>query len=321
MQESGLTNEETKGGAVDESKIIEVCDLTKDYGFGRGVFDINLTVPKGQCFGFLGPNGAGKTTLIRHMMGFSRPQKGYAKINGMDAFENAALLEKSIGYLPGEIALPRGMTGTYFLNMMSNMRMVEDRSYEKELLDRFELDPKMDTKRMALGVKRKLAVVAAFLHDPDILILDEPTSGLDPIMQETFIDFIKSEKQRGKTIFMSSHIFHEVDACCDRIAIIKDGHVVDMFYAEDLKKRKETIYRVSFYDQESYDRFLTLPFDFTSVNSQKLRVRVTIDNERVNELVSAVSQFAVKDFIEIPYTLEDHFMKFYRGDHHFAEVK
>ncbi len=302
-------------------KVIDTNLLTKDYGHGRGAFDITLSVPKGECFGFLGPNGAGKTTVIRHLMGFSRPQSGSAEIDGKDCYRCAAELQTEIGYLPGEIALPEGVTGTMFLEMLNKMRKTKDDGYTKVLLDKFELDPSMETKRMSLGVKRKLAVVAAFLHDPDILILDEPTSGLDPIMQNKFIEFIKEEKARGKTIFLSSHIFHEVDACCDRIAIIKDGRIVSVFSAEELKESKEKIYRVAFKDEASFNKFISLPYNFTSKNAAKLRARVKLTSDKVNGLIAALSQLEVADFVEIPYTLEDYFMSFYEQDHHFAEVK
>ncbi|MCD8205384.1 MAG: ABC transporter ATP-binding protein [Clostridia bacterium] len=300
--------------------MIETKELTKDYGFGRGVFDVSVNVPEGECFGFLGPNGAGKTTLIRHLMGFSRPDKGTAKIMDMNCFENAAKLQSDIGYLPGEIALPVGMTGTQFLRMLSQMRKVSSDDYMNELLERFALDPQMDTKRMSLGVKRKLAVVAAFIHDPKILILDEPTSGLDPIMQQQFIDFVLEEKRRGKTIFFSSHIFHEVDACCDRISIIKDGRVVDTFRAEDLKNRKERIYRLTFKDAESYAKFNELGYSITSENPDKMRVRITIDTDDVGRLIADAATLDLVDFVEIAYTLEDHFMSFYRQDHNFGGV-
>lgn len=182
--------------------VIDIEHLTKDYGHNRGVFDISLHVEKGECFGFLGPNGAGKTTTIRHLMGFSRPQSGTASILGEDSWKKAARLQKMIGYLPGEIALPAGITGAEFLHMMEKMRGIKNDDYCKMLLDKFELDPNIGTKKMSLGVKRKLAVVTAFMHDPDILILDEPTSGLDPIMQEIFIDYIISEKRKDHPAFL-----------------------------------------------------------------------------------------------------------------------
>lgn len=301
--------------------VIEISHLTKDYGHGRGVFDINISVSSGECYGFLGPNGAGKTTSIRHLMGFSKPQKGRTSICGKDSWHNAAELQNTIGYLPGEIALPTGVTGSEFLAMMAKMRHLKDDRYCKKLLERFELDPNVDTKQMSLGVKRKLAVITAFMHDPAILILDEPTSGLDPIMQQTFIDYIIEEKVRGKTIFLSSHIFHEVDATCDRIAIIKEGKIVSEFVAQQLKDESDKIYRITVRDKASFMKLTDLPYHFSSVNENKLRARVRIKGDEINRLISDVAELNVADFHEFPFTLEDYFMGFYKADKTFEGVR
>ncbi len=301
--------------------VIEIERLTKDYGHGRGVFDVNISIDEGECYGFLGPNGAGKTTTIRHLMGFSKPQEGTTSILGKDSREYSAMLQNSVGYLPGEVALPAGLSGTSFLRMMGRLRGVKDDAYLRMLLDRFELDANISIKHMSLGVKRKLAVVTAFMHDPDILILDEPTSGLDPVMQERFIEYIREEKQRGKTIFLSSHIFHEVDAVCDRIAIIRDGKIMSEFKSDELKEKHDRIYRVTFMDKDSYGRFVSKPFTFTSKNEKKLRARVQIPSDRVGELIAALKGFHIADFVEIPFTLEDYFMGFYDTGHHFEGVK
>ncbi len=301
--------------------VISANHLTKDYGHGRGVFDVNIQIEKGECYGFLGPNGAGKTTTIRHLMGFSKPQKGSTAILEQDSWRHSARLQNTVGYLPGEVALPAGLSGTAFLHMMEQMRGIKNRDYLQMLLDRFELDANVSIKRMSLGVKRKLAVVTAFMHDPDILILDEPTSGLDPVMQETFIDYVREEKQRGRTIFLSSHVFHEVDAVCDRIAIIRDGKIVSEFRSEEMKQKHDRIYRVSFSDLDSYRAFVKKPFAFTSKNEKKLRARVQIPADRVGELIASLKGFHIEDFVEIPFTLEDYFMSFYDTGHHFEGVK
>ena len=301
--------------------VIEVSHLTKDYGHGRGVFDVSIKVEQGVCYGFLGPNGAGKTTTIRHLMGFSKPQSGSTSILGCDSWKCADELKNSVGYLPGEIAFPKGLTGTEFLDMQMKLRRVKDEAYKNELLERFQLDPSMRVEKMSLGVRRKLAVVTAFLHDPDILILDEPTSGLDPIMQQNFIDFILSEKKRGKTILLSSHIFHEVDACCDRISIIKDGRIVADFVADELKNRSTKIYRISFSDKDSYDAFVCKDYLFHSRNEKKLRARVMIEAAQINRLLTDIMPLSVTEFQEIPFTLEDYFMEFYKNDCQFGEVQ
>ncbi len=300
---------------------IEVINMTKDYGHGRGIFDISIQVDKGECYGFLGPNGAGKTTTIRHLMGFSKPDQGEGKILGMESFENAAKIKNIVGYLPGEIALPRGLTGTEFLKMMMDLRGVKSDEYLKMLLDRFELDPNVSTKSMSLGVKRKLAVVTAFMHDPEILILDEPTSGLDPVMQQTFIEYIIEEKKRGKTIFLSSHIFHEVDATCDRIAIIKDGRIVSEFLSEELKDARDSVYRIIFNDEKSYSQFETSDYRIAAKNRTQGIIDVYINSKELNQFILDVSKANVYDFQEIPFSLEDYFMQFYKNTNTFEEVK
>lgn len=218
--------------------VIIIDHMTKDFGHGRGAFDITLTVKRGECYGFLGPNGAGKTTTIRQLMGFARPNSGKAYILGEDCWLNAAALKNRIGYIPGEIELPLGMTGGQFLSMMQKMRGITDDSRTRMLVEKFKLDTSVNIRKMSFGMKRKVAIITAFQHDPDILILDEPSSGLDPIMQKEFIDYIAEERSRGKTIFLSSHIFHEVDVACNRAAIIKEGHIVSEIDLDYLKRKE-----------------------------------------------------------------------------------
>lgn len=300
--------------------VIEVDHLTKDYGNNRGVFDVSIHVERGVCFGFLGPNGAGKTTTIRHLMGFSKPKQGSASILGMDCWKEATRIKEQVGYLPGEIALPRNYTGREFLNQMGKMRHLESDAYCRELMERFELNPQVRIDDMSLGEKRKLAVITAFMHDPEVLILDEPTSGLDPIMQQVFIDYIMAEKKRGKTILLSSHIFHEVDATCDVIAIIKEGRIVAEFQADGLRNQKSRIYRITFGRIEDYEKFTRKPYAFTSKNLKKMRVRVYLEDGDVNPLLQDLDGLAIEEFQEIPFTLEDYFMQYYKGNRVFKEV-
>ncbi|MCD7722569.1 MAG: ABC transporter ATP-binding protein [Clostridiales bacterium] len=301
---------------------ISVKHLTKDYGRGRGVFDINIEIEKGECYGFLGPNGAGKTTTIRHLMGFSKPQHGSTAVLEKDSWKNRAMLQNAVGYLPGEVTLPGGLSANAFLRMMGQMRNVQGNEQLKMLLDMFDLKTNVSIKQMSLGEKRKLAVVTAFMHDPDILILDEPTSGLDPVGQEKFIEFIRREKQRGKTIFLSSHIFHEVDAVCERIAIIREGKIVSEFKANQLKETHDRIYRISFSDHESYAAFINNgQFNFTEKNEKKLQAKLQIQAGRICELTESLKGLHLADFVEIPFTLEDYFMGFYNTTRHFKGVK
>ena len=191
--------------------VIKVCGLTRDYGSNKGIFDINFSIEKGEVFGFLGPNSAGKTTTIRHLMGFLKPQQGSCTVSGLDCRENAAEIQKNLGYIPGEIALFDDMSGIQYLRFMQEYRGIDCTKRMNGIIERFELDPNLKIKKMSKGMKQKIAIAAAFMHDPDILILDEPTSGLDPLMQNRFIELIKEEKQRGKTVLMSSHMFEEVE--------------------------------------------------------------------------------------------------------------
>ena len=299
--------------------VINVNGLTKDYGSGRGVFDVSFEVNEGEVFGFLGPNGAGKSTTIRHLMGFSKPDGGDCSIFGLDTFKDYDKILNNVGYIPGEIALPAGLTGTEFLRMMQDLQGVHNEERLNYLLDLFQLDPNIETKKMSLGVKRKLAIVSAFMNDPKVLILDEPTSGLDPVMQEVFIEFIRKEKELCKTILLSSHIFSEVDATCDRIAIIKDGHLVSNFIADELRHSTSKFY--SIYVDKDIDKLKEELKQFKIVKARKDHITVMINDNEVNKLMSVISKIDVLDFVHHKETLEDYFMKYYKEDKSFEGVK
>lgn len=307
--------------------IIEVNNLTKDYGSGRGVFNVSFKINKGEVFGFLGPNGAGKSTTIRHLMGFSKPQEGTTKIFEKDTFQKYDEILNKVGYIPGEIALPAGLTGWEFIRMMQNLQHIHNEDQLKRMLEMFKLDDvtlKGETKRMSLGVKRKLAIVTAFMSDPDVLILDEPTSGLDPVMQERFIEFIKEEKERGKTILLSSHIFSEVDATCDRIAIIKDGKIVSEFIANDLKHATTKYYEIKFTTSEDYKKFIKESgkekdiYKIINNDEDNNYVFIATDDNKINKVIEVLSNYSLKEFSNKKETLEDYFMKFYKEEKDFG---
>lgn len=296
--------------------VLQVENLTKDYGYNRGVFDVSFSVDKGEVYGFLGPNGAGKTTTIRHIMGFSRPQKGHTYVNGMESWDRASEIQKNLGYLPGEIALPETLTGTQFINMMAELRGLKDMTHTNYLIKKFELEPSGSLKRMSLGMKRKLAIVTAFMHDPEVLVLDEPTSGLDPIMQNTFIEFIKEEKKRGKTILLSSHIFSEIDATCDKISIIKDGRLVSTFVANDLRHNESKTFKLEFNTKESFEIFINKVVKEKRLNSieekpRKNQIKLQVNDSDINNFMNIISDYDLKFMSEIKFTLQDYFMKFY----------
>ena len=305
--------------------VIEVKNLTKDYGSGRGVFDVSLAVEKGEVFGFLGPNGAGKSTTIRHLMGFSKPDSGETLIFGKPTFERYNEILSRIGYIPGEIALPQGLTGWEFIRMMQSLQGIENKEKLAEMLDTFELDDvalRGETKRMSLGVKRKLAVVTAFMSDPEVLILDEPTSGLDPVMQEQFVSYVHEEKARGKTILLSSHIFSEIDSTCDRIAIIKDGRIVSQFVANDLKHAALKYYSVGFGSAENEREFIEKSKAIGSLtiirDEGENGLFMSLEDKDLNAVVALLAACNATTFSNRRESLEDYFMKFYKEDKDFG---
>ncbi|MBM7709881.1 ABC transporter ATP-binding protein [Enterococcus lemanii] len=292
--------------------VIEVKHVTKDYGHGRGIFDVSFEIMEGEVFGFLGPNGAGKTTTIRHLMGFSKAQEGELYINGKNCWSSAAIIKQDVGYLPGELAFPKNMTGDQFIAFMAQERQITDMTRTEALKELFELDTSEAIKEMSLGTKRKLAVVTAFMHNPKILILDEPTSGLDPVMQERFIQFVLNEKAEGKTILLSSHIFSEVDATCDRIAIIKDGVIVSTIEASQLKQNSNKAFKIEFASFEDYQKFLTkTAFVIPIERPEQNQVKLNITDEKIQQLFIELSKVKVNFISEIKFTLEDYFMDFY----------
>ncbi len=217
--------------------MIHAKNIFFTYKSGRGIFDINFFIPRGEVFGFLGPNGAGKSTTLRTLLGFLKPTMGEATIEGVNCWNKPTTVSKSLGYLPGEVAYLNNITGLQFLTYMQKLRHQKDTKRRDTLIERFQLDPHIKIKKLSKGNKQKIALINAFMHDPDVYILDEPTSGLDPLMQSTFINLLQEEKARGKTILLSSHIFEEIDKTADRVGIIRDGRMVQI---EDIRKLKAT---------------------------------------------------------------------------------
>ena len=235
---------------------IEVAGLTKDYGSGRGVFDVSFAVQPGEVFGFLGPNGAGKTVTMRHLMGFVQADRGEARIAGLDCFARRAEVQRRVGYLPGELACMDEMTGEAFISLMARMRGLHDLSRARELAELFQLDARAKIRRMSKGTKQKVGIVVAFMARPDILLLDEPTSGLDPLMQSTFIDLVRRERDRGATVLLSSHLFEEVERTCDRVGFIRAGRLAAIERMDDVRTLRGRTFEVTFANPEERERFL-----------------------------------------------------------------
>ena len=299
--------------------VIEINHLSKDFGHGRGVFDISLNVKKGECFGYLGPNGAGKSTTIRMLMGFTRPDKGEALIFSKNNLKSRYEVMQNVSYIPGEVSLPPLLKGKDVIKEQKKLKNVTDDTFLNWLIKKFDLDTSLRCKEMSIGMRRKLVVVCAFMSDPDLIIMDEPSSGLDPEMQAKFIELIKLEKKRGKTILLSSHIFSEVDAVCDNIAIIKDGKIVSFFNANDLKHNTKKLYKVTF-SKESYENIFKDNQEFYKIidkNEFTKEVTFIVEDDKVSLFIGLLSYYNVLDMIELKETLEDYFMKFYKEDKEF----
>lgn len=293
--------------------VVEINGLTKDYGNGKGVFDVAFKIEKGEVFGFLGPNGAGKTTTIRHLLGFIIPQSRICLIEGLDCSKDVAKIQKDLGYIPGEINLMEDITGIQFIKFMAEYRGMKNLGRTNELIKRFNLDPSNKIKKMSKGMKQKIGIIVAFMHDPDVLILDEPTSGLDPLMQSEFVNLILEEKQRGKTILMSSHMFEEVEKTCDRVGIIKDGKMVSVENIDVLQKSKQNTYVVTFKNNKDAIDFSKGNFNCRIVKDNVVEIIV---KDEINEMINFLSKYEIANLDIVHQSLEEIFMGFYGGSHH-----
>lgn len=288
---------------------ITISNLTKDYGNHKGIFNLSFSVGKGEAVGFLGANGAGKTTTIRHLMGFIRPEKGSSQIMSMDCFAQAADVQKQVGYLPGEIAFMDHMTGADFIQFMAGMKHIKDLGYAKELTEYLELDTKVRIKKMSKGMKQKVGLVIAFMQDAPVLILDEPTSGLDPLMQNKFVELIRREKSKGKSILMSSHMFEEVEHTCDRIIMIKDGEIVANETMDKIRKGRSKHYEITFSDIQN-----AVLFEKNMPGSNRTEQTVTFLRQgKTQQLLEELRKYEIEDINTRHQTLEEVFLQYYGG--------
>lgn len=288
--------------------IIEIRNLTKDYGLSRGIFNINLEVKQGEIFGFVGTNGSGKTTTIRNMMGFIRPNSGSVYILNQEVNYNTTQIMKHIGYVPGEISFPDIGDGDAFIKSQAEMMGLKNLDYANYLIKKFGLDTTANLKHMSKGMKQKTAIVSAFMAKPDILILDEPSTGLDPLMRDIFIDVLIEAKQRGATIFMSSHVFEEVEKTCERVALLHNGKVVDIIDMKKIRHNELKTYKIGFEDEISYQNYVNGNIYLVSKNDKYLQAIVDIKDEQINEFMKELSQYQVKYIKEVKYTLKKYFL-------------
>ncbi len=291
-----------------ERSIISTCNLTKDYGQGRGIFGIDLDIHEGEVFGFLGTNGAGKTTVIRHMMGFIRSDWGTVNVAGMDPWRHAPQIMQHVSYIPGEIAFPSVSKGTDFLKLQAQFLEVTDFTRMDHLIDAMGLDPSADLKRMSKGMKQKTAIVAALMGEREILILDEPTTGLDPLMRETFLKILQEEKKKGRTIFMSTHIFSEIEAVCDRAAILANGQIQAILTLKDFQQEVPRNMTIRFSSEGEAQTFAER-WEEASVAGSTVTCQVPA--QKMNDLMQALRGLPVQSLQEEHMDLGQYFMKVY----------
>ena len=289
--------------------IIETERLTKAYGAHRGVIDLDLEVGQGEVFGFLGPNGAGKTTTMRVLLDLIRPTSGVARVFGIETTADPVAIHRRVGYLPGEFDLYDRLTGAQTITYFGNLRGGVDRAYVAELIERLDLDPSRRLKEYSKGNKQKVGLVVALQHRPDLLILDEPTSGLDPLIQQTFFALVEEARRDGRTIFLSSHIIDEVDRTCDRVAIIREGRLVQVDRIEAIRELAFHHVELTFHAPVAPALFHGLP------GVSDVATRDTVITMRVSGPIGAVvtiaAQHGIVDVVSREPNLEDVFLAQY----------
>jgi ABC-2 type transport system ATP-binding protein len=293
--------------------VIQTSNLTHRYGKFTAIKDVNLQVRRGEIFGFLGPNGAGKTTTIRTLLDFIRPSAGSATIFGLDSRVESVAIRERIGYLPGELTLLDNWTGVQYVRWLEEVHGSRNGSMAEaeRLADRLEFDLKRPLKGLSTGMKRKMGLIAALEHKPELLILDEPTSGLDPLMQQVFHELMRETRAEGRTVFLSSHNLPEVEAICDRVGIIREGALEAVETMADLT-------HVSF-------RWMTLEFDGPpvadgfrdidgisdlSVDGSALRMRIS-GHADMDAVIKRAAQYSIEDIHIVQPTLEEIFLTYY----------
>jgi ABC-2 type transport system ATP-binding protein len=289
--------------------VIAAEELTKSYGARRGVIELAFSVRRGEVFGFLGPNGAGKTTTIRLLLGFLRPSAGRATINGLDAWEQAPEVHRSIAYLGSDPGFLGELTGAQVLDYVATLRGLPAGAWRR-LVERFELDPTVRIRKLSSGNRQKIAVVQAFMGNEPLLVLDEPTNGLDPLMQREFLALVAEARSAGRTVFLSSHNLQEVERSCDRVGIVREGRLVDISAVQELLAEHWRSVNLVL-EQDPPAGIFDLPNVRTLAQTgQMLHLMIQGD---VNPLLRRIAQLSVRDVSITTPDIEDVFMRFYEG--------
>lgn len=299
------------------TKAITVSGLHKSFGATRALDGLDLDVETGEVHGFLGPNGAGKSTTIRVLLGLLRADSGAAQVLGHDPWTDAVEVHRRIAYVPGDVTLWRNLSGGEVIDLYGRLRGSLDRRRRAELIERFELDPSQKGRTYSKGNRQKVALVAAFASDVDLLILDEPTSGLDPLMEEVFQACVEEERDRGRTVLLSSHILSEVEQLCDRVSIIRRGRAVESGSLADLRHLTRTSITAELAGPPG--RLADLP-GVHDLDVQGRRVRLQVDTDKLDELLRSLSASGVRSLTSTPPTLEELFLRHYADDSETTEV-
>lgn len=285
--------------------VIEIKKLTKYYGKSRGIINLNLTVDRGEFFGFIGPNGAGKSTTIRILLGLIKSDDGSAKIFGKDIEKNKKEILSEIGYLPSEALFYSGMRVKDVIKLSADLRKKDCKEKVGELCERLQLDTSKKVEELSFGNRKKVGIVCALQHNPKLCILDEPTGGLDPLMQKEFFSILQEMNDKGTTIFLSSHILSEIQHNCTRAAIIKEGKIIACDSVETLSKTNAK--RVSVHGEVDISR-LNGVRDLQQ-NDNAINFLYSGD---INELLKVLSEKQIQDLSVSEPNLEEIFMHYYR---------
>ncbi|MFG2814419.1 ATP-binding cassette domain-containing protein [Streptomyces sp. NPDC048410] len=292
------------------TKAITVSGLHKSFGRTHALDGLDLDVETGEVHGFLGPNGAGKSTTIRVLLGLLRADSGAAQILGRDPWTDAVEIHRRIAYVPGDVTLWRGLSGGEVIDLYGRLRGGLDERRRAELTARFELDPTKKGHTYSKGNRQKVALVAAFASDVDLLILDEPTSGLDPLMEEVFQRCVLEERDRGRTVLLSSHILSEVESLCDRVSIVRKGRTVESGSLAELRHLTRTSVSAEVSSAVVGLEGLAGVHDLEVRGS---RVRLQVDTAELDSVLRVLSTVGVRSLTCTPPTLEELFLRHYES--------
>ena len=288
--------------------VININKLTKHYGKTLALNEVDLTVEKGEVFGFIGPNGAGKTTTLRILLGLLNKDSGDVSLLGGDPWKDQVALHRRLAYVPGDVSLWPNLTGGEVIDLLARLRGDLDKERRAELIKRFDLDPTKKCRTYSKGNRQKVAIIAAFVSDVELYVLDEPTSGLDPLMEIVFRECIADVKKAGKTVLLSSHILAEVEQLCDRISIIKEGKIVESGSLADLRHLTRTSVSVITGKPVTGLKELAGVGDIVVDGSH---TRFSVDSVGLNAAVQYLTQFDIHALTSAPPTLEELFMRHY----------